>query len=134
MIGYVVMILARTNLTETDEHILSTEGLPYTPFHLWNEDDWDMFAQYLSEIANNLKRQDANAAVHIDRDEEDATIVPARSEHELFTGRVNKIHRYIQVFKALCPIRAKLTEQLEDEEMDDDDYPKIHKKSVEKVW
>jgi hypothetical protein len=148
MIGNILFILARAKqadleaaATTTDEEeepvppslSEAVEGFPAAvPLDSWKEDDWDMFAGYLTAIAENLQRKDADADPAIDP--EDAELDEERSEHELFTVKMEKITRYIKVYKAICPLREKLMEQINNEETGDEEYPKIHKKSVEKLW
>mmetsp|Transcript_74266 Transcript_74266/g.208474 ORF Transcript_74266/g.208474 Transcript_74266/m.208474 type:complete len:498 (-) Transcript_74266:265-1758(-) len=139
MIGNILFILARAKAasggdgSSEDEVIPGLEGFPASsPLTAWKEDDWDMFSGYLQAIAESMTRKDYAASPPTDA--EDATIDEERGGMEIFTTKVDKIIRYIKVHKAIAPIRAKLTEQLDNEEMGDDEYPKIHRKSVEKLW
>jgi hypothetical protein len=140
MIGNVLCILARAKLVvvgdqeedNTEPPLPALEGFPASPLASWKEDDWDMFSGYLTAIAENLKRKDVDADAPTDP--EDAEIGEGNGDHELFTVRVDKILRYIKVYRAICPIREKLTDQISNEDTLDEDYPKIHRKQVEKLW
>lgn len=145
MIGNILFILARAKVGGSGEEGDGTdakipaaatddafEGFPSSPVSVWNEDDWDMFAGYLTAIADHMKRKDADAAVP--SDPEDAELDEQRGVHDLFTVKVHKLLRHIKVHKAVCPLWAKLTEQIDNEHMEDKEYPKIPKKAVEKLW
>jgi len=132
MIGNILFLVTRAVELDKGKVVPSLEGsFPNSPLEAWSVEDWDMFAEYITATADCLKRMDASATAG---DMEDPTPDPERCEVPALTDKLEKILRYIKVYKITAPIRGLLMEQFKDITKTKDKLPKLPKKKVEEVW
>jgi hypothetical protein len=132
MIGNILFIVTRAVELGTGHNVPALEGsFPDSPFAAWSTDDWEMLSQYLKAAAANLKRTDGTADVN---DSENAMPDPERSRAPTLNAKVDKILRYMKVYKITAPIRAQLMVQLEDTTKKDDEIPTLPQDKLSSVW
>jgi hypothetical protein len=132
MVGNILFLVTRAVERATGNAVPALEGsFPDCPFEAWSSDEWKMFAEYLKAAAASLMRMDATVDP---REIEDAKPDPERCLSPLLNAKVDKIIRYIKVYRMAAPIRAQLMVQLEDKTKKDDELPQIPIKKVADVW
>lgn len=130
MIGNVLFALTRAQLTAEGKQVEPVDDeFPNSALSDWSEEDWDGFESYLKALVESMLRKDADAAPV---DPEDSQIREDRAI--LFESKVEKVSRYVKIYKILLPIRAPLMQQLESSQIRDDSYPELDKKLVATLW
>ncbi len=132
MIGNLLVVLTRAKELEQGYDIpLIDDSFPDSPLSSWRDEDWEMFDEYLHAIGENLKRKDVDATPF---DPENREIDAEVAQDDSINNNMEKINLYIQINKAVSPIRNDLTKQIDDQNIDDDAHPKLDSKLVAKVW
>jgi len=129
--GNILFILTRAKLKEAGDEVPSADVFPDTPLYSWKEEDWEALDSYMRKLTASMLREDADAPPI---DDENPEVLQERAELALFTVRVEKIHRYIKLNELLSPVREKLMQQLEDEKVGDESYPKLDKNLIDTLW
>eukprot|EP00934_Nitzschia_sp_Nitz4_P003364 Nitzschia sp. Nitz4//scaffold55_size114948//50444//52230//NITZ4_003898-RA/size114948-snap-gene-0.174-mRNA-1//1//CDS//3329554521//3354//frame0 len=99
------------------------------PLRDWTQKEWTQFSNYFCDIVEDLKRSDAAAV----RDQPENN-VPDEENSGLFHKMPEKILRYIKTQHIVCPIRQALMAELDNEELGDEEVPKVDQELVEGLW
>jgi hypothetical protein len=88
------------------------------PMVRWDRDRWDFLKKDLEVCKEHILRKDATMVLTGDADEaksaQDNRKDPGRSISQLFKKKLDKILRFIEINKAIAPVRASLRKQIEE--------------------
>jgi len=128
----VVVLMTIARLYTEGEEIVDIPGeFPILTLAEWDEGDWEAFRETVSSIAVDLIRNDASAPSGA---KEDPSTHGERSRSELYKKKLDRILKYVNLHKALSPIRKELMKQTEDGKLRNDKKCRFNEKAMEELW
>lgn len=100
---------------------------PTAPLTEWGTDDWSALEEYVEGTAISLIRKDADWAANVKQND---AVDGRRGRSALYKQKLDKVLKYIKVHKALSPFRNVLSSQIDNEELDGGEFPKVDPKLV----
>jgi hypothetical protein len=100
---------------------------PSVPLTEWGTDDWSALEEYVEGTAISLIRKDADRMANV---KENDAVDGRRGRSALYKQKLDKVLKYIKVHQTLSPFRNVLSSQIDNEELDGSEFPKIDKKLV----